>query len=247
MAGAFVVIIASLAVIWEWGRKDSLPPRALVFGLSVGAAGGVVQHLAQARVFPGPGPSWVLAVVVCGLAGVAGTIAALRCGLRPALALARPGPAAVCRALVEATAWGLALGLANLAMIKLYRQIIPLPPWAVALQERASATTVVLISAQAGLVEETVFRLLALPVLLWVLRQLLAGRHERVSVVGALLLSALLFVAMHGRLPPGYWVYATGGGVLLGFLFLRHGIEAPMVAHFLADLFSWGPVVMGWV
>ncbi|MEW5933242.1 MAG: hypothetical protein AB1816_06635, partial [Bacillota bacterium] len=104
MAGAFVVIIASLAVIWEWGRKDSLPPRALVFGLSVGAAGGVVQHLAG--VFPGPGPSWVLAVVVCGLAGVAGTIAALRCGLRPALALARPGPAAVCRALGAAAAPG---------------------------------------------------------------------------------------------------------------------------------------------
>ncbi|MBC7338296.1 MAG: CPBP family intramembrane metalloprotease [Firmicutes bacterium] len=83
--------------------------------------------------------------------------------------------------------------------------------------------------------------------MLWVLRQLLAGRHERVSVVGALLLSALILVAMHGRLPPGYWVYATGGGVLLGFLFLRHGIEAPMVAHFLADLLSWGPVVMGWV
>ncbi|MDI6893420.1 MAG: hypothetical protein AB1503_00035 [Bacillota bacterium] len=43
------------------------------------------------------------------------------------------------------------------------------------------------------------------------------------------------------------WVYATGAGVLLGLLFLRHGIEAPIVARFLADLFSWGPVVMGCV
>ncbi|MDI6823173.1 MAG: CPBP family intramembrane metalloprotease [Bacillota bacterium] len=246
MVGVFVVIITSLVVIFAWG-KDGLPPRALVFGLSVGAAGGVCQHLALALLFPGLGGGPVLTVAVCGLAGVAGTIAALRCGLRPALALARLAPAGVWHALGEAIALGVALGLANVGMITLYRQIIPLPAWAVALQERASATTVFLLSVQAGLTEETVFRLLALPVFLWALRHLLAGRRERVSVAGALLLSAVIFVAVHGRLPPGYWVYATGAGVLLGLLFLRHGIEAPMVAHFLADLLSWGPVVMGWV
>ncbi len=42
-------------------------------------------------------------------------------------------------------------------------------------------------------------------------------------------------------------MFGTAGGVLLGILFLRHGVEAAVVAHFLTDLVSWGPVFMGWV
>ncbi len=75
MARAFfvIVIIASLAAISAWG-KAMLTLRGLAFGLSLGVAGGLLQYLVQVQIHPGLNAGWaVVAVVVYGLAGVAGT------------------------------------------------------------------------------------------------------------------------------------------------------------------------------
>lgn len=87
----------------------------------------------------------------------------------------------------------------------------------------------------AGIYEETVFRLILLPLILWGLLALAVPRH--VAAVGAILLSALAFSAVHhvGPLPyPFNWpqfLFRVLAGVYFGGLFMARGFMVAVGAH----------------
>jgi membrane protease YdiL (CAAX protease family) len=103
-----------------------------------------------------------------------------------------------------------------------------------------------------GIVEELMLRWGVMSFLVWASWRL-AGRPERVPawcVWTGLTLAALLFAAGHVPLllllvpDPAAWLIAlvlVGNslpGMLFGWLFWRHGLEAAMIAHALAHLFA---------
>jgi hypothetical protein len=103
-----------------------------------------------------------------------------------------------------------------------------------------------------GIVEELLLRWGVMSFLVWAAWRL-AGRPERMPawcVWTGMALAALLFAAghlpvLHLLLPdPPSWLIALvlGGnalpGMLFGWLYWRHGLEAAMIAHALAHLFA---------
>lgn len=96
-----------------------------------------------------------------------------------------------------------------------------------------------IVSFEASVFEEIVYRLFILSCLLFLFRHLY--RHIRlvrpalVSLIPramALVLSSLLFAVAHN---VNGFTGAFTGGLLLGFIFLKSGIESAIAAHFVAN------------
>jgi membrane protease YdiL (CAAX protease family) len=161
-------------------------------------------------------------------------------------------PAAARRTLLLATGIGVAVGLAVLIGLGLMSRYLPLgnakepAPW-----------MGLLASLSAGVTEEILFRLGLMTSLAWLLTVLM-----RCPVAGPLIalvanvLAALVFAAAH--LPQAKEFYGLSTlmvlvvmigngvpGVIFGWLFLRFGLIAAMVAHFSADvvLHVIGPII----
>lgn len=116
------------------------------------------------------------------------------------------------------------------------------------------------LSFEAAVTEEIVFRLALLSAIAWVIARLQRGRGPAAiagAVWPAIILSALLFglahapkwyEASHGDpLAIGMTTALDGfGGIVLGWMYVRHGLEAAALTHFGADvvLHVAGPMVL---
>lgn len=132
---------------------------------------------------------------------------------------------------------GLVLGLVNYFFFYTYRY----SPFVTArIRDMSTFDDAVLLSLESGLIEEVVYRLFILSCFYFVLRHLyrqikpswLAGRAVIPEVL-SLVVSSLLFAVAHN--PYGFTA-AFSGGILLGIIYLRSGIESSIAAHFSANL-----------
>lgn len=106
-----------------------------------------------------------------------------------------------------------------------------------------------------GTVEEIIFRWALMPLVALGLCRLSAGRGTALAVAN--LVAALLFAAGHlpailmavpmapAWLVPAVMAANTAIGLICGWLFVRRGFEAAMIAHALAHLFSV-PLMVLW-
>jgi membrane protease YdiL (CAAX protease family) len=84
------------------------------------------------------------------------------------------------------------------------------------------------LSLNSGLAEETIYRLFIFSCFIFTFRNL----HARFPVAMALVLSSLLFAMVHGVSAFGA---AFFGGMLLGAIYLKSGVEGAIAAHFIAN------------
>ena len=96
-----------------------------------------------------------------------------------------------------------------------------------------------LVSFDASVLEEVIYRLFIMSCLLFLFRHLYRDirkiRPALVSVIPramALVLSSLLFAAAHN---VNGFTGAFTGGILLGYIFMKSGIESAIAAHFVAN------------
>jgi hypothetical protein len=203
-----------------------------------------------------PLPLWSIAAleaakifVVCWLGGWLGLFLGARHGLDApwlrAWIYRRPWPAA------GHAHWAWAAGLGVLAGL-----LVPGLDWL--FQHSAAAASPAgalgmawrgaLASFYGGTVEETLFRLLLVSLLVWLLAKTRHGQATSWMFVVAVVLAALLFGA--GHLPGAFAAHLLHGAgsvarivllnavvaVVFGAVFWRWGLEHAMVAHFAADL-----------
>ncbi len=105
-----------------------------------------------------------------------------------------------------------------------------------------------------GITEELLLRWGLMTALVWLMWRVLQGRRgdpRMASVWFAIVVSALLFGAGHlpaaaallGELTPNVAAFVVGAnmafGVLFGYLFWRHGLEAAMIAHATAHVVNY--------
>jgi membrane protease YdiL (CAAX protease family) len=97
-----------------------------------------------------------------------------------------------------------------------------------------------LVSLNAAVGEEVLFRLFTVSALLYFLLQVYAKIFHVWPLLGrvlpgvfALVLSSLLFAIAHN---VAGFTAGFSGGIVLGLLFLKSGVEASMAAHFVANL-----------
>ena len=131
---------------------------------------------------------------------------------------------------------GLVLGVINYFFFFAYRYSPFVTP---RIRNMHSVYDSFILSLDSGLVEEVVYRLFFLSCLLLSFRQLYARLRpvwpsvvRILPIVLALVLSSLLFALRHNV--PGFTA-AFFGGMLLGWIYLRSGIESAIAAHFAAN------------
>ncbi len=146
---------------------------------------------------------------------------------------------------------GMLGGLAGAAWLWALSQVAP-----AALQpsDPASAMPLVVKLLYGGITEELLVRWGVMTLLLWLGWRVLQrgqGQPGRVLVAVAVLLSALLFALGHlpaaqalaGALTVPVVVFVLVGntafGLVAGWLYVRHGLEAAILAHVLAHLLSY--------
>jgi hypothetical protein len=98
-----------------------------------------------------------------------------------------------------------------------------------------------IISLESGMIEEVLYRLFILSSFLFSFRHLYSrlaplwpGAVAILPVVLSVVLSSLLFAMVHNVYG---FTAAFFGGVLLGFIYLKSGIESAIAAHFCANFF----------
>jgi len=104
-----------------------------------------------------------------------------------------------------------------------------LPQW---LRSISSISHLSAVALQAGLVEETIFRLFLLPLVIWIL-VLLGWKTQRPHVrqLLAVLVAAIFFGLMHGQGFAGAFIF----GIAFGYFFLHFGWLPCVVVHVLGD------------
>lgn len=131
---------------------------------------------------------------------------------------------------------GAVLGIVNYYFFFTYRLTLYVPPQA---REIKNTFDSLILALNTGLVEETIFRLFLLSCLVLAFTHLYARLKLRwPSLVGflpialSLVLSSLLFAMVHG-----YYSFTAAffGGMLLGAIYLKSGIEAAIAAHVVAN------------
>lgn len=167
-------------------------------------------------------------------------------GLISFLALASGGPGKLWQLLSYGGLGGAAIAAANGALYG-SRATAPLQPPRFIAEHLETVWGTLLLAARAALLEETFFRLFAIPFLAAVSMRLLQGwrprfpfeRHDDAPtpvptavVVVAVALSAALFGLAHPYSP----VPAFAFGLVLGWIYLRGGWESAVLAHFLANV-----------
>jgi len=98
-----------------------------------------------------------------------------------------------------------------------------------------------IISLESGMAEEVVYRLFILSCFLFSFQRLYSrllpmwpGLVAILPIALSLVLSSLLFAMVHNVYA---FTYAFVGGVLLGLIYLKSGIESAIAAHFFANFF----------
>jgi membrane protease YdiL (CAAX protease family) len=214
----------------------------------------------------GAGPLLAAVGVVAG-AAFGGLAAGRRIGLgAPFLdALLEPGPAratdarAAWRAIAPGAAWGTVLGAATLVLLRF--AVLPMVP---EMQPRVIARAALTmwqrcaLAFEAGVLEEILYRLFAVSIVVLVLSRRLARPMALALAVAA---AAVIFGVAH--LPPGpggttpparatalvFALNAAAGG-LFGWLYVRRGVENAIAAHVAADFVLYvagAKVLMGGV
>lgn len=95
----------------------------------------------------------------------------------------------------------------------------------------------------AGIYEELLFRLILLTAVTWTLQR--AGFMPRVSLIGAVLLTSLLFSAAHHIGPSGeplLWsrfLFRTLAGVFFSIVFIYRGFGIAAGSHAAYDILAW--------
>jgi len=198
-------------------------------------------------------PGLVGLLVVFLPTAVAGVIAAQRAGLRPLRVLPaawlesldRPSPAEPpprvrgLLALGLGVAGGLAMAALNIAgSLWLSSGGVPLPAWAQVLKASGpSGPLLGLVSLQAAVTEETLYRLFVLGVATWAASSLFPSRRRWLPVAAGIVVSSAVFGVMHG---PVVALWGATLGALVGLMYVGWGLEAVLIVHFLADFASWG-------
>jgi membrane protease YdiL (CAAX protease family) len=131
---------------------------------------------------------------------------------------------------------GFVLGMINYLFFFPYRNSPLVTP---RIREMESLYDSFILSLNSGLVEEVVFRLFFLSCLLFSFRQLYARLKPLWPSVVAVLPIALALVSssLFFALAHSYWGFTAGffGGMMLGWIYLRSGIESAIAAHFSAN------------
>ena len=95
----------------------------------------------------------------------------------------------------------------------------------------------------AGIYEELLFRLILLSLVAWMMRR--AGFTPRVSLIGATLLTSLLFAAAHHMGPNGesllwsVFLFRTLAGVFFSIVFIYRGFGIAAGSHAAYDILAW--------
>jgi hypothetical protein len=131
---------------------------------------------------------------------------------------------------------GLVLGLFNYLFFFAYRYSPFVTP---RIREMRSVYDAFIISLESGITEEVIYRLFILSCLLFSIRHLYAklknmwpGAVAILPRALSLVLSSLLFSMVH---PVTSFTAAFFGGMVLGLIYLKGGIESAIAAHFSAD------------
>lgn len=220
----------------------AMTPAAVLFfctPLAFGAAG--IAVLADINHQTGGGD--VFGVMVSRLAevmllGVFGIFAAQGGGLRGSVIMTAPDGRRAFQDIVNhGVLPGLVLGLVNYLFF-FYERYSPFVD--ARIRGISSAYDAVIVSLDTGIFEEVIYRLFLLSGLLFLFRHLYGGvRREQPVLVSllpatmAVVVSSLLFGIAHSV--TGFTAAFTGG-VLLGVIYLRTGIESAIAAHFAANV-----------
>jgi hypothetical protein len=108
-----------------------------------------------------------------------------------------------------------------------------LPQWLLDIRSISHLTAIAL---QAGLVEETIFRLLFLPFIIWLL--LLLRRETKPTKLTeflAVLMAAAIFGSIHGQGFAGAMIF----GVAFGYFFVQFGWYPCVIVHFVGNFFPF--------
>lgn len=131
---------------------------------------------------------------------------------------------------------GAVLGLINYFFFFTYRDSPYVTP---RIREMKSFYDSFIFSLNSGMVEEIIYRLFILSCLIFTFRHIYARMKPLwpsvvaiLPVAMALVLSSLLFAMMHG-----FYAFTAAffGGMLLGLIYLKSGIEGAIAAHFIAN------------
>ena len=108
-----------------------------------------------------------------------------------------------------------------------------LPQWLLDIRSISHLTAIAL---QAGLVEETIFRLFVLPFVIWLLFLLRrATTRKKLTECFAVLIAAAVFGSIHGQGFAGAMIF----GVAFGYFFLQFGWYPCVIVHFVGNFFPF--------
>lgn len=140
--------------------------------------------------------------------------------------------------LLESTFYALALS----SVINLILRVLHVPPHLAAGLGEMSVFSRVVLSVGAGFYEELVFRLLLFSGLVWVGKNVLKLSNWA-SVVGAVILSSLMFSGIHyvGALGDAFtlnsFLYRFFAGVIFAILYRMRGFAVAVYTHAIYDIF----------
>jgi membrane protease YdiL (CAAX protease family) len=139
---------------------------------------------------------------------------------------------------------GVFVGAAMTGMLLLVDPYLPPPLHPL---PRIGAWNGLLASFYGGIGEEVLVRLFVMTLLVWLVARLRRREPGAALYWSAIVIAALLFGAGHLPAAAGFWpltpvvvldivLVNAVGGVVFGWSYWRHGLEAAMCAHFGADL-----------
>ena len=105
----------------------------------------------------------------------------------------------------------------------------------------------VLLAAGAGVYEEFIFRLVLIGLLVWALGSILGAKRKDLSVLVALIISALAFSLYHfswgsdgsaASFDWGLFVFRTAAGICLGIVYAFRGLGIAVGAHTVWNLYA---------
>jgi hypothetical protein len=184
-------------------------------------------------------PGWLMVerFVVVLVFGAFGLMVAHECQLKGSLFVATEEWSFTIRDLITyGILPGLVLGLINYFFFFEYRYMPHVMP---RIREISNVYDSFIISLESGMAEEVVFRLFILSCLIFSFRHLYAkikplwpGAVNILPMILSLVLSSLLFGMVHNVYG---FTAAFFGGMFLGTIYLKSGIESAIAAHFCAN------------
>jgi hypothetical protein len=217
-----VALLSVLSLYVNRSEVQKLLKPAIIIGLLAGISR-LLFSIASQDV--DPIRSFVEYTLLCWLAAWGGLSMAKRFSL-PGLFI----PDSINKQIIYTGLVALGVIALNTLMIIQTTKMSVIPPW---FQRLQSVPYVITMSLQAGLVEETIFRLLSIPLLFWLLE--IVGWKSKALLFRKLvivILSAILFGSIHGAGFMGAFLF----GIAFGYSFLSFGWLPCVAIHFLGDL-----------